>query len=255
MIHSSPLRLREITAKSALSPSKISDYVLNPYTGCAHACAYCYVRLMQRFFHHAGDVWGSYVDVKINAARLLLRELPRKRRGTVMLSSVTDCYQPLEKKYRLTRACLELLGQARFPVEVLTKSSLILRDLDVLKKIDELEVGLTVATDREPVRMILEPGASSIPDRLETLRALRRAGLKPWVFVGPLLPMDPRALARALEPLASFVYIDRMNYPGLARSLLKKHGWDMVFDPGYQDLVIETFLNIFGPERVETICK
>lgn len=249
-----PFRLRELTAKGALAASKISDYVLNPYTGCAHACRYCYVRLMQRFFHHAGDVWGTYVDVKINLIPLLLRELPRKKKGRVMLSSVTDPYQLLEKKYRLTRAALELLAAARFPVEILTKSDLILRDLDVLKEIDDLAVGLTITTDNDNVRKIMEPRASSIPARLRALAALKREGLEPWAFVGPLLPMNPARLAQALEPLASFVYLDRLNYPGLARGLLQRHGWDMVLDPAYHEQTAEAFQKVFGKERVQVIC-
>jgi len=251
------VKVEERFAKSILTSSKIPgmDYALNPYIGCAHACCYCYVRLMQRFFGHQGERWGTFVDVKYNAPRLLLKELARKRKGTVMLASATDPYQPLEKKRKITRACLEILADARFPVSVLTKSALILRDLDLLKQIGDLSVGITITTDDERVRRVMEPHASSIPDRLIALEALANAGLSPHVFIGPILPMDPAALAKKLEPLAQLVYFDTMNYPSLTRSLIKKRRWEMVFDHNFSDHVIETFRDIFGKDRVEAICE
>ncbi|HUT55177.1 MAG TPA: radical SAM protein [bacterium] len=250
------VRVREVSSKSALTASKIPgmSYALNPYIGCSHACRYCYVRVMQRFFHHQGDVWGTFVDVKENAARLLMKELKRRKKGTVMLASATDCYQPLEKKLRLTRSCLELLSAARFPVSVLTKSALVMRDIDVFRQIDELSVGLTITTDDEAVRRVMEPRASSIPDRLGALRALHDAGLEPYVFVGPVLPMDAERLAGLLEPLASSVLFDRMNYPSLVRPLAMRHRWEMVLDLPWFEHVVSVFRRVFGDERVEAVC-
>ncbi len=250
------LRVRGVESKSALTVSRIPgmSYALNPYIGCAHGCRYCYVRMMQRFFRHQGDVWGTYVDVKENAARLLMKELKRRKKGQVMLASATDCYQPLEKKVRLTRSCLELLSAARFPVSVLTKSALIVRDLDVLKSIDELEVGLTITTDDDAVRRVMEPHASSVPDRLAALRALHDAGLEPFVFVGPALPMDPERLAKLLKPLASSVLFDRMNYPSLIRSLAVRRRWDMILDLPWFEHVVSVFRRVLGDERVDAVC-
>jgi DNA repair photolyase len=251
------VKVEDRLAKSILTASKIPGmkYALNPYVGCAHACRYCYVRLMQRFFGHRGETWGSFVDVKQNAPRLLIKELTRKRKGTVMLASATDPYQPLENRLKITRACLELLADARFPVSVLTKSALIIRDLDLLKDVDDLSVGITVTTDDERVRRVMEPRASSIPDRLIALEALAGAGLSPHVFIGPILPMDPKALAKRLEPLARLVYFDRMNYPSLTRGLIRQRRWQMVFDHNFTDHVIETFGEVFGQDRVEAICE
>lgn len=250
------VRVREVSAKSALTASKIPgmSWALNPYIGCSHGCRYCYVRVMQRFFHHQGEVWGTFVDVKENAARLLMKELKRRKRGTVMLASATDCYQPLEQKRKLTRSCLELLRDARFPVSILTKSALIMRDLDVLAGIDELEVGLTITTDDDAVRRAMEPRASSIPDRIAALKALHEAGLKPFVFVGPTLPMDPERLAGLLEPLASSVLFDRMNYPSLIRALAARQGWEAALDLPWFEHVVGVFKRVFGEERVEAVC-
>jgi len=254
--HCPPLAVREVEAKSILTRSRIPGmaYTLNPYIGCSHACAYCYVRLMQRFFGHAGDRWGSFVDIKRNAAWLALKEVTRKKPGTIMLSSATDCYQPLEKKVELTRECLTVLADARAQVSVLTKSALIVRDLDLLRRLPEPSVGVTITTDDDRVRRAFEPGASSISARLDALRKLKDAGLDPHVFVGPALPMSPERLAGLLEPLASSVMFDRMNYSNLCGFLLRRHGWEMILDPGWYDQVWDTFRRVFGKERVESVC-
>src|SRR5512136_521380 len=96
--------VREISAKNILTKSKIYEYTINPYGGCQHACAYCYARFTRRFSGHS-EAWGEYVDVKINAADLLQREVTRKKPGVVWISGVCDPYQPVEKKYELTRKC------------------------------------------------------------------------------------------------------------------------------------------------------
>src|SRR5512136_1153601 len=124
--------IREIISKSVLSKSKIYDYVVNPYTGCQHACSYCYARFMKRFTGHR-EPWGQFVDVKVNAPDLLRVEIVRKAVGRVWVSGVCDPYQPLEARYRLTRQCLEILSQNDWPVAVQTRSPLVLRDMDILK--------------------------------------------------------------------------------------------------------------------------
>ncbi len=100
--------IRETQAKTILSVSKIHDYALNPYTGCEHACSYCYARFMKRYTGHK-EPWGEFVDAKINAPDLLAVEIGKKKRGSVWVSGVCDPYQPVEGRYRLTRMCLEIL--------------------------------------------------------------------------------------------------------------------------------------------------
>lgn len=139
------MKIKEIHAKSILSPSKIYDYVVNPYVGCQHACSYCYARFMKRFTGHR-EPWGDFVDVKINAPDLLSKEIKKKRMGTVWVSGVCDPYQPLEARYEITRQCLEILVQNNWPVFVQTRSPLVLRDLDIFKKSKNIEVGLSITT-------------------------------------------------------------------------------------------------------------
>jgi len=247
--------VRLVEPRQALTATRIPgyDYCLNPYTGCGHGCLYCYAQFMIRFSGHAGERWGSFVDVKANAPGLLLREVRRKKRGEVLISTVTDPYQPLEEKHGLTRQCLEVLAQAQWPVTILTRSPLVCRDLELLRRFDSLEVGITITTNREPVRKILEPFSPPIPDRLEALRQLKAAGLATYAFVGPILPLDAAELAQSLEPIADEVLLDRLNYPNRVIALLRRQGMEAILDPTYLDLVREAFLQVFGPKRLSVI--
>jgi DNA repair photolyase len=202
--------IKEVYAKTILSNSKVADYAINPYVGCEHGCTYCYARFMKRFTGHR-EPWGMFVDVKINAATLLNREIKRKQLGRVWVSGVCDPYQPIEKKYRITRRCLEILLKRNWPVTIQTRSPLVLRDVDLLKKFKELEVGLTITTADENIRRIFEPNSPTISERIDTLEELHSTGLKTYVMIAPLLP-EAEGLAALLGDKADHVLIDRMNY-------------------------------------------
>jgi DNA repair photolyase len=202
--------VKEVLAKTILSKSAIQDYALNAYVGCQHHCCYCYARFMRRFTGHA-EPWGAFVDVKVNAPELLAREVLRKKKGRVWVSGVCDAYQALEAKYRLTRRCLEILVGHGWPVTVQTKSPLVLRDLEILKKSADIEVGLTITTADERLRQLFEPGAPPIARRIEALGTLHAAGIATFVMVAPLLP-HAAGLARLLADRVDRVLIDRYNY-------------------------------------------
>ena len=213
--------VREILAKAILSKSQVYDYALNAYVGCGHNCIYCYARFMKRFTRHY-EPWGQFVDVKINAAGLLDREIRKKRKGTVWISGVCDAYQPLEKKYKLTRKCLEILVGHDWPVVVQTKSPLVLRDIDILKKAADCQVGLTITTTDERIRKIFEPGAPPIKKRIEALEILQAEGIRTYVMVAPLLP-GAEGLAELLKGKVDHALIDRYNYH-YADQIYKKYG-------------------------------
>jgi DNA repair photolyase len=181
------MKITEVFCKTALSPSKLPglDYSLNPYRGCSHHCAYCYVPNVLRL---PRKTWGSFVEAKKNIPRVLASELTKKTRGTVGLSTVTDPYQPLEKKLRLTRYCLEQLLRYDVPVSVQTKSSLVQRDIDLLSRFTNAEVMMSMGTLHDEERRLLEPGTSSIKSRLETLRCFSDTPVKTSVFFGPIYP-------------------------------------------------------------------
>ncbi len=202
--------ITEKQAKSILSVSKVYPYGINPYTGCAHNCTYCYARFMQRYSGHA-EHWGEFVDVKVNAPDLLRREITRKKRDRVWVSGVCDPYQPMEASYRLTRQCLEILAQNDWPVSVQTRSPLVLRDIDILQQGKEFEVGMSVTTADDGVRKLFEPQAPPIAARVKALDELHRAGIHTFVMIAPLLP-GAEGLAEMLAGKVDHVIYDRMNY-------------------------------------------
>ncbi len=223
---------REILSRTVLTRTGIPgyDYCLNPYVGCEHGCSYCYASFMKRFTGHT-EPWGAFVDAKVNAPEVLRRQLRRARRGSVLVGTVTDPYQPVERTYRLTRGCLEALAERQLPVNVLTRSPLCLRDLDVFRRFEELSVGLSITTDDDATRRLFEPHAPPIPARLEALRTLRREGIATYVFVGPLLPMDPDRLVEQIGGAAGEVLVDRLNYQEKVVRLYRAAGLERYLEP------------------------
>jgi DNA repair photolyase len=213
--------IRETHAKAILSVSKVYDYALNPYTGCEHACSYCYARFMKRFTGHR-EPWGEFVDVKVNAPELLAAELPRRKRGTVWVSGVCDPYQPVEARYRVTRSCLEILVRHQWPIRVQTRSCLVVRDVDILRPAEDLEVGFSIATADDDVRRLFEPRAPAVEERLRALGELHDAGIKTFAMIAPMLP-GAEDLPRLLAGRVDHVLVDRMNYT-YGDWVYRKHG-------------------------------
>jgi DNA repair photolyase len=215
------LIVKEIQAKTILSPSKIYPYVINPYTGCEHGCSYCYARFMKRFTGHR-EPWGEFVDVKINAPDLLREEIKKKKRKRVWVSGVCDPYQPLEATFRLTRQCLEILARNTWPVVIQTRSPLVLRDIDIIKDAQDFEVGFSVTTADERIRELFEPHAPPITDRVLALDELHKAGIRTYAMIAPVLP-GAEGLAELLKGKVDYVVIDRMNYH-YADRVYRKYG-------------------------------
>ncbi len=242
-------------AKRILTPSRIPgvDYSLNPYIGCLHGCRYCYVARMPHI-RARGLPWGTFVEAKANAPELLRRELPQARPGTVVIGISTDPYQPPERRLQITRRILGVLSDlggvvGAFEIRLLTKSPLVLRDVGLLGELDA-EVGLSVTTDSEEVRRVFEPGAPPIPARVEALRELKRAGLRTYAFVGPMLPMDPERLVGTLAGAVDRVILDRMNYAWRVRDLYHTHGWDHALEEGFFLDTARELIELFSREGV-----
>lgn len=228
------LKIKKVECKNSLVKSGIEgmDYALNPYTGCQHKCVYCYAEFMKKWTNH-NEPWGEFVDVKINIADRLRQQIKRTKPGTTMIGTVTDAYQPLEKKFGLTRKCLEILLETDFPIFIQTKSDLILRDIDILKKMKEKEIGLTITCPDPKIEKIFEPNASDLERRFEALAKLNESGIPTFVFFGPILPYfsdNVKSLKLLLERLQRIgitkIYVDKMNYLKVKfkkiRSLLEK---------------------------------
>lgn len=204
------MEIKEIKSKTILSISKIYPYVINPYVGCQHACSYCYARYMKRFTHHI-EPWGEFVDVKVNAIELLRKEIAKKEKKEVWISGVCDPYQPLEKRYELTHGCLEILVENDWPFVIQTRSPLVLRDIEILKKSRKCSVGFSISTKNDKIRKIFEPNAPKINERINSLEILHNAGIKTYVMIAPILP-EAQTLMDLLIGKVDYIYVDRMNY-------------------------------------------
>ncbi|MCK9205395.1 MAG: radical SAM protein [Bacteroidales bacterium] len=204
------MNVKEIRSKSILSASRIYDYVINPYIGCQHGCYYCYARFMKRFSGHQ-EPWGEFVDVKVNAADLLKIGITRKKPATVWVSGLCDPYQPLEAQYKLTGECLEILADKNWPVIIQTRSSLVLRDMSIIKRAENFEVGLTITTADDAMRKLFEPHAPPIQERLDTLDELHGAGIRTYAMIAPMLP-GAEFLGNELKGKVDYILVDRMNY-------------------------------------------
>ncbi len=250
------VKVREIFSKSILSKTAISsfDYCINPYIGCGHGCRYCYASFMKRFTGHL-EPWGEFVDVKVNAPQVLRKELRRARPGMVSLSTVTDPYQPLEKRYQLTRRCLEALLEHQFSVSILTRSPLCLRDIDLFKGFENIEVGFSITTDDETVKRIFEPYSASIRERIEALRILRREKIGTYAFIGPMLPLHVGPLVAMLDGLVDEVLIDRMNYSHKVKGLYRRMNLERYLEADYFHYVGRELREAFEKRGIPTsIC-
>jgi DNA repair photolyase len=181
------MKIKIIKCKSALSNSGLPglDYSLNPYLGCQHNCIYCYAPNVLKVDRCN---WGKCIGVKSNIPVVLSKELKIKKIGTIGISTVTDPYQPIEKKYKMTRYCLEQLIKYDFPIHIQTKSSIINRDFDIISKISNVEIMISISTFNDYERKIFEPFSSSINERLNTLKFFSEIGIKTSVFLGPIIP-------------------------------------------------------------------
>ncbi|HKC89711.1 MAG TPA: radical SAM protein [Candidatus Limnocylindria bacterium] len=186
---------REVMLKSALNAVKGMpfDWSLNPYSGCAHKCVYCFARAYHARYRekNVGSDFDSNVEVRVNIADTLRRELRRPKDGSLAIGTATDPYQPIEGKYRLTRKCLEVLIDHPMPVGIVTKGPLVVRDIDLLQELDrktEVTVFFSVPCVDEEIVRKTDPGTAPPKQRLRALTKLREAGLDAAVLCMPVLP-------------------------------------------------------------------
>lgn len=244
--------IKEIIAKKILTKSRIEgiSYCINPYIGCQHSCRYCYARFMKKFTGHKEN-WGEFLDIKINAPMLLQKQIIKIPIGKISLSTVTDPYQPIEKKYNLTRQCLEILKLYNFPISILTKSTLVIRDIDLFNSFNDLEVGLTITTDNEYISKLFEPFASSISNRINALKELKNKKIKTYAFISPILPMNPQNLIEKISPYTSYVLIDKLNYKYIAEKIYKKYNLIYAIDDKYFYETIDKLKLLLNSKGIE----
>lgn len=219
--------VRIVQCKTAASPSRLPglDWAVNPYRGCGHACAYCYAQDVTRF--ELGRPWGEVIEVRANIVQRLKKELGNGVRGVYGVGTVTDPYQFLETKFELTRGCLSVLKRACAEASILTKSDLVLRDVDILRGWTTVEVGISLASLRGDVASMLEPGAPSPENRLDALKRLSEEGVRTYLMAAPIIrgisdsEDDLRALvARAGRAGVPVIMWDKFNPKPMATSRL-----------------------------------
>ena len=251
------MKITEIKCKTALSKSNLPglDYSLNPYRGCQHSCCYCYVPKVLRI---PQEDWGCFVNVKTNIPQILSKELRKKKPGVVALSTVTDPYQPIEKKYKLSRYCLEQLLIYNWPVSIQTKSNLILRDKDIITRFSDAEIIVSIGTLNDSERKLVEPCSSSIKDRLDVLKNFSDADVKRTVFFGPIYPTItkddlPEIIDIFVEYGTQEILVDKFNLktgilPNLQKTFPEKIS--LIKDKSYFEGILEETINLCKKKNI-----
>jgi DNA repair photolyase len=222
-----PIKVKayESKARMALSLSSLPGlkHALNPYIGCEHGCIYCFA---PEIVKRSRETWATEVGYRPNLPVLLNRELRRKR-GTIGIGTVTDPYQPLERTLLITRKCLLEIARHDNPISILTKSDLVLRDLEIIHSTAKPEVGITITTLDEALATKLEPGAPSPRRRLEALRQLATGNVECYAMIGPLLPfIEPDAFSNLVHAVKETgchrIMVDRLRLrPGIEQAFLE----------------------------------
>lgn len=246
----SKIKVREIECKTAIGKCGFpgGGWAINPYVGCAHNCLYCYARFIKRFTGHT-ETWGAFVDARVNIAEVLEKQIKSGKydEGPIYIGTVTDPYQPLEEKYRLTRKILEVLKGYPAEINILTKSDSILRDLDLLKKFKNLNVNFTINNLDEKWKNLTEPYSSSVEERLRAAKKLTQEGIPVLALMGPYWPhfTDPEKLFQKFKDAGiTHVFTESFNTTGgnfvEVEEILKK----------YYPLLLAEIKNIlFNPQR------
>lgn len=177
--------IKEIKVKNYLTKSNLPgiDFTINPYIGCSHKCRYCYASFMKKITNHSEN-WGNFIDIKLTEEEVDLKKIQNK---TIFLSSVTDPYLSFEKEYLITRSILEEIKNSNCKLIITTKSSLILRDLDILKQIKNLTICISINTIDEKFKNDMDK-ASSIKERIKTLKILHENNISTVAFISPIFP-------------------------------------------------------------------
>lgn len=212
--------VRHVKVRSLLSPTKLgADFVINPYVGCPHGCVYCYAACITRARSGRAEPWGTFLDVKhqtapVDPARIFHKE--------ILLSSMTDAYNPYEERSQATRAILRSLLPAQPGITILTKSALVTRDIDLFKEFPRVKVIFSFSSLDDGFRRKMEPHAAAPLKKLAALRELREAGVDTAVMAAPIFPAitNCAAIIEAAAPYVSEMNFDSLNFRSQNRERL-----------------------------------
>lgn len=231
---------KEIEVKDYLTKSNLpaSDYVINPYVGCPHGCKYCYASFMKRFTGHKEE-WGTFIDVKRCTKPISKKKLKRK---TVFLASVTDCYNPYEEEYCITQSILKQLLNVECTVSISTKSSLILRDVELLKQFKDISVAMSINTLDESFKNDMD-NASGIEARMNTLKVLHENGIHTVLFMSPIFPAitDYKKIIEMSKQFVDEYWFENLNLRGEYKAWILRYINEKY--PQYADLYKQIYLD------------
>ena len=238
------MKLKEINVKSVLTKSNlpVSDYSVNPYVGCTHACKYCYASFMKRFTNHP-EPWGTFIDVKYWEPI----KNPKKYAGKeLFIGSVTDPYMPIETKYKRTRALLEEMQGSGCKISIATKSDLVLRDIDLIKTFPDARVSWSINTLDENFKREMD-NSISIERKIECMKKVHEAGIRTTCFISPIFPgiTDVKAIIRKCKNYCNLVWLENLNLRGdykatILNYIKEKHPelyplYDEIYNKGKRD--------------------
>lgn len=207
------MKLKRIKIKNYLSKSSLPsyDYTINPYVGCSHGCKYCYASYMKKYSGHE-EPWGKFLDIKYCDNAIALDKLIHKR---VFMSSVTDCYNMYEGRYLITRKILEQLVDVDCSLTITTKSKLIIRDIELLKRCKDVTVAISINTLDEQFKKDMDH-ASSIKDRILALQKLHAEGIRTVIFLSPIFPgiTDAKAIMKVTKDFVDEYWLEDLSLRG-----------------------------------------
>jgi len=202
------MKIIKVKAKTIFTKTKLpaSDWVINQYVGCDHACSYCYAKFISRWKSGDYGKWGEWVEIKTNAPELVKNKYVN---GLVFMSSVSDPYQSIEKDLKLTRQILESMDK-KIRLVIQTKSDLILRDIDLLKQFKDIEIGFTINNLQ---KKLFEPKSPSNDRRIKALKILKEKGFKTYVFISPIIPnlIDLKDIILKTKNYADYYWFEFLN--------------------------------------------
>ena len=230
---------KEIEVKDYLTKSNLpaSDYVINPYVGCPHGCKYCYASFMKRFTGHREE-WGTFIDIKRCTKPISKKKLKGK---TVFLASVTDCYNPYEEKYCITQSILKQLLDVDCTVSISTKSSLILRDVELLKQFKDVSVAMSINTLDDNFKGDMD-NASSMGARINTLKVLHKNEIHTVLFMSPMFPKitDYKEIIEKTIPFVDEYWFENLNLRGEYKARILRYINEKY--PQYMDLYEQIYV-------------
>ena len=238
--------IKEIKVKNYLTKSNLPgiDFTINPYIGCSHKCRYCYASFMKKITNHSEN-WGDFIDIKLTEEEIDLKKIQNK---TIFLSSVTDPYLSFEKEYLITRSILEEIKNSNCKLIITTKSSLILRDLDILKQIKNLTVCISINTIDEKFKNDMDK-ASSIKERIKTLKILHENNISTVAFISPIFPYitDIKDIIESVKDYVDFCWFEnlklRANYKKDILNYIKDNYKELY--PKYLDIYFNENMSYF----------